>query len=203
MPDFIKPSLLPPNATTLERALETVTARTLDIPVPVRDLWDPDACPESLLPWLAWAYAVNVWDTNWSLSQKRAVVKNALYIHRHRGTLGAIERALSSLGYEIKVTEWFSANDEPYTFKISVAVGASGISDSVYRTIEKLINDAKNIRSHLKALSVNLVAKGEMVYGGALVSGEITSIMPFLAKNNSVSSLFIGVAVQTQRVIRI
>jgi hypothetical protein len=35
-------TLLPRNATELERALETSMARLADVPVPLRDLWNPD-----------------------------------------------------------------------------------------------------------------------------------------------------------------
>jgi len=44
-------SLLPPNATDTERAIEATTERTTDLPVPLRTLWNPDTCPADLLPW--------------------------------------------------------------------------------------------------------------------------------------------------------
>ena len=47
--------ILPPNATALERALADAGARLSDVPVVVRELWNPDACPAAHLPWLAWA----------------------------------------------------------------------------------------------------------------------------------------------------
>ncbi|MCD9124037.1 phage tail protein I, partial [Cupriavidus sp. UGS-1] len=49
-------SLLPPNATPLERNLATVGAEAIaGVPVPLRDLWNPATCPPALLPFLAWA----------------------------------------------------------------------------------------------------------------------------------------------------
>ena len=44
------PTLLPPNATALERALASVIARISDVPVPIGDLWNPARCPAPLLP---------------------------------------------------------------------------------------------------------------------------------------------------------
>ena len=49
-----QPSLLPPNASALERKLEQATLRLGTLPVPLRELWNPDTCPAHLLPWLAW-----------------------------------------------------------------------------------------------------------------------------------------------------
>ena len=53
------PSLLPHNASPQERAIEAATARLADVPVPLRDLWNPETCPAELLPWLAWAFGVD------------------------------------------------------------------------------------------------------------------------------------------------
>jgi P2-related tail formation protein len=53
-------SLLPPNVSGLERALEQASARVGDIPVPIDPLWNPATCPARLLPWLAWALSVGL-----------------------------------------------------------------------------------------------------------------------------------------------
>lgn len=90
--------LLPPNATTLERNLEATTARISDVPAPPA-LWDPDTCPENLLPWLAWAMAVDGYDSNWPAEVQRAAIKEAKTIHQRKGTVGAVKLALQSLGY--------------------------------------------------------------------------------------------------------
>ena len=48
------PSLLPPNATPLERALEDGLTGLAAIDPPVEKIWDPQTCPLPLLPWLAY-----------------------------------------------------------------------------------------------------------------------------------------------------
>ncbi|MGS0744187.1 phage tail protein I [Glaciimonas sp. GG7] len=53
-------SLLPPNTTPQERALEATMARISDIPVPLRQLYNPDTCPINVLPWLAWQLAIDL-----------------------------------------------------------------------------------------------------------------------------------------------
>lgn len=65
-------TLLPPNATKAERAMEAVPARIDDIPASFRDLWNPRTCPINLLPWLAWAVSMDSWDASWPEHTKRA-----------------------------------------------------------------------------------------------------------------------------------
>lgn len=99
-------SLLPPNATALERALEEVTARAAQVAVPVEDLWNPQDCPAAVLPWLAWALSVDVWDASWSEDVKRTVIAESIAIHRRKGTVWAVREALRTAGYaEASISE--------------------------------------------------------------------------------------------------
>lgn len=93
------PSLLPINATTFEQALEAATARIGDVPIPIRDIWDPDTCPAHMLPWLAWAFGIDEWDSNWSAEAKRETIRTAVLVQRRKGTVWAIKRAISAAGY--------------------------------------------------------------------------------------------------------
>lgn len=103
------PSLLPPNASQLERDIEQVIASSLDLPLSIADLWDPFRCPLSLLPWLAWAYSVDQWADSWPESVKRQVVNDAFGIHRFKGTPYAVQRALNSLGIKTNILEWWES----------------------------------------------------------------------------------------------
>lgn len=173
-------SLLPYNATAQERALELATARLADTPVLVREVWNPDTCPVELLPWLAWAFSVDRWEANWTEEQKRAVIRNSIFVHRHKGTLGAVKRALVSLGYTAIVTEWFdkAPTGTPGTFSIEVEVPGPGISEALYAQLERVIADAKNVRSHMDAIQLTGVVSGAIYTGAATISGESTSVFP-------------------------
>ena len=92
------PTLLPSNATPLERALASVLARISDVPVPIADLWSPARCPVALLPWLAWALSVDEWDSGWTEEVQRDVIAASVDIHRHKGTIWAMRRALVVAG---------------------------------------------------------------------------------------------------------
>jgi phage tail P2-like protein len=90
------PSLLPPNATVLERRIAASGFVTPSGRVPT--LWNADTCPAALLPWLAWAESVDEWDDTWAEQRKRDVIKASRAIHRMKGTPAAIRRALAALG---------------------------------------------------------------------------------------------------------
>lgn len=78
--------LLPGNATPFERAGAGTVARLSDVPTPIEQLWRPWDCREDLLPWLAWALSVDVWDDDWPEERKRSVVARAIALHRIKGT---------------------------------------------------------------------------------------------------------------------
>lgn len=92
-------SILPPNSTPVERAFEAALKAMCDIAVPIADLWSPERCPETHLPWLAWALSVDDWDSTWPVETKREVIAASIEIHRRKGTRGGVSRALVAMGY--------------------------------------------------------------------------------------------------------
>ncbi len=84
-------SLLPPNATPYELAMEGATARVGAVPVPVDTLALPESCPTEALPWLAWAEDVPVWDPAWPEAVKRGAIEASRRLHRRQGTIGGLK----------------------------------------------------------------------------------------------------------------
>jgi phage tail P2-like protein len=92
---------LPPNATQLEASLaDVVVGRIEAVPVeaPIRSLWNPATISAELLPWLAWALSVDVWDDAWPEEKKRHVVATALLRHRKKGTLAGLREYVGLAG---------------------------------------------------------------------------------------------------------
>lgn len=99
----LPPSILPPNATVFERAFERVSAKRwgdFDVDI-IRRARDPWACPNHLLPYLAYQRSVDFWDENWPDWLKRAVIAAAPWDHRVKGTLAGQRRAISLAGGEL------------------------------------------------------------------------------------------------------
>ncbi|GAK43598.1 phage tail protein I [Tepidicaulis marinus] len=102
--------LLPPNASQLERDLDASIEHALAIPVRIADVWDPHTCPLDILPWLAWAWSVDLWDENWSVEARRNTTAASLAFHKRKGSPGAMRDALRAAGYgEVEFIERLDA----------------------------------------------------------------------------------------------
>ncbi|WP_083023431.1 phage tail protein I [Vreelandella lionensis] len=147
-------TLLPPNTTALERRTAQVNGGISDLDTPLRDLWRPDTCPAPLLPWLAWALSEDEWDAKWSENRQRRAIKAAIGVHRRKGTIGAVKRALAAIDYDVSLIEWHQ--DEPpgapYTFRAEAIIEDRGLDAATQAEIIRLINAAKDARSHLTKL---------------------------------------------------
>lgn len=170
-------SLLPNNATTLETALAKTIARISDVPTPARDVWNADTCPNNLLPWLAWAFSVDEWDTGWSDAQKRAAIKAAVEVQRHKGTIGAVRSALGALGFGAQVQEWFNQlpAGQPYTYTLLLESNQVGIDQAALQTILQVVDRNKNLRSHMADMKTSAVTRaGPVIAGASSLGNEIT-----------------------------
>ena len=93
-------TLLPPNASDLERATEgAIRARLTAVPIPLATLWNPDTCPQPLLPWLAWALSVDQWSERWPVAIQRDVIRQSYEIHSLKGTVYSLRHALRTAGH--------------------------------------------------------------------------------------------------------
>lgn len=193
--------LLPGNATELERLAAQALAQIERVPVPLRDLWNPDACPVALLPYLAWAFSVDRWSQAWPESAKRNAIKAAYFIHSRKGTIGALRRVVEPLGYLIEVREWWEELPEgvPGTFRLLIGVLDSGITEAMYQELSWLIDDAKPLSRHLVGLAIGLEVRSNTYLGAAQVDGEILTVYPYSPGPIEVSSpaLLLGGAAHT------
>jgi phage tail P2-like protein len=160
-------SLLPPNSTDQERAIEAAAQRATELPASMRTLWDAQTCPANLLPWLAWAFSVDEWSADWTEVQKRSVIAASIGIHQRKGTVGAVRRVLESFGVGLAFQEWWQQTPPgtPHTFKLlaSFITTPASVQDSIFEAV----NRVKPVRSQMV---VELVQ-------GFLVEGNIVAIL--------------------------
>jgi phage tail P2-like protein len=151
-------SILPPNATALERALDGTAAATLDgVPAPLRDLWNPATCPIGLLPFLAWGVSIDFWDTQWTEAEKRDAVAGAIEAQRRKGTRKSLRDVLDRFDPLIGLVEWFEdkATLEPHTFRLELPGPAESeveYSEALIAALVRDITAAKPLRSHMLAV---------------------------------------------------
>ena len=148
--------LLPPNASPLELDLETIIADIAQLPVQIRQLWDPETCPVQLLPWLAWAVSVDEWHDAWPEQTQRSAIAASFEIHRYKGTPYSVQRALDSLGISTEIIEWWEpeGSGQPGTMKVLAMVnqniiGGEGlINAEMLRLATRAIEGAKRGSIH-------------------------------------------------------
>ncbi|WP_336855520.1 phage tail protein I [Pseudescherichia vulneris] len=172
-------SLLPPGSSALERRLAAACSDITGLNVPLRDLWNPARCPVKFLPYLAWAFSVDRWDESWTEDVKRQVVKDAFFIHQHKGTISAVRRAVQPFGFLIRVIEWWKTGDVPGTFRLDVGVQDQGITAETYAELERVISDAKPCTRHMLGMSINLQVNGVISQGAGCYVGETLTVYPY------------------------
>lgn len=165
-------SLLPPNSTPLERATESATARIGAVPVPLRELVDPDSCPIDLLPYLAWALSIDTWSSDWPESIKRARVRQAIPIQRRKGTAASVRDVIASFGGAVAIREWWQSNPRavPHTFSLIVSLDGIVGSEATAAYADAVIAEVtrtKPVRSHFTFSQALSAASGIGVVGAA------------------------------------
>ncbi len=169
--------LLPPNATKQERGLSESVARITATPVPIANTWSPYRCPVAILPYLAWALSVDEWDSNWSDTRKRDAIAESVEVHRRKGTIGAVKRALQRLNFEVSIDEDTGA---AYTFRVIADVTHSRLSSwESLSEAEQIALRTKNVRSELVGVRAMVKAnRGPLQIATVLTNGETTLIYP-------------------------
>ncbi|MBO6805754.1 phage tail protein I [Thalassospira sp.] len=185
-------SLLPPNATTIEKIIEATGSHVDKLDIVIDTLWDPYRCPAEFLPWLAWSFSVDTWDPEWAEQTKRNVIAESFDVHRHKGTRGAIRRALEAIDLDfIKIIEWFEEVPEQVrgTFCIEVGTTSRGLTDKERDQILATILATKNVRSHLRELLIYLQQTSTVpVVAAASFIGEQATVIPAQITEQSIQS---------------
>jgi phage tail P2-like protein len=145
-------TLLPPASTPLERNLEKATTRAFEVPSALRELWNPETCPEYLLPWLAWSLGVDVWKVYWPVEVKRSLLKSATDLKRKKGTVQSVREAVHAFGAAIAIREGWQTDPPgaPHTFSATLSVTTMGDQPITAEFQQDILNEVlrtKPVRS--------------------------------------------------------
>lgn len=145
------PSILPPGSTPLEKALEQVAAKLLDIEINIRAVWSPDDCPLELLPWLAWGLSLDNWSTDWPEAIKRERVRRAIAIAKRKGTAESVRTVVASFGGSVAIREWWQMEPKgaPHSFSLVLNLDQAGApaTAAFVDQVIAAVNRAKPVRS--------------------------------------------------------
>jgi len=135
-----------------------------------------------------------------TLEDKRALVKNAIMLHWHKGTLWAMKSVPRFLGMPAFSVEWFEADllgttMEPYEFDFAIDTGVRGASPTIQQDIRNLINNLKNTRSYLRNI-ILMISWQVTAYFGAQSQGvNLGTIRPLPWKGGTASVVYCWVIV--------
>jgi phage tail P2-like protein len=173
-PALLDRSLLPPNATDGERAIEDAMRSGIDLSQ-VGSLWNPATCPVAILPYLAWGLAISHWDPDWSEAQKRAEIADAIPYHRRKGTRAAVREVLDRFEPLLRIVEWWemSPRGTPHTFEVrapSSEIPASFLTSDTAAAIIRDVAAAKPARSHFTFIQSMEAQAQSWFLGGAMMA---------------------------------
>ncbi|CAM8059720.1 TPA: phage tail protein I [Klebsiella pneumoniae] len=171
-------SLMAPGSSLLEQRAAAACASISDLPVSLRDLWNPWKCPVKFLPYLAWAFSVDRWEETWSETEKRQAVSDAFWIHQRKGTVAAVRRVIETLGYSMTLQEWWKVADPAGTFRLEIDLNDIGITESMIKELERIIGDAKPVSRHISQLTLSLSVTALASIGTAFIDSEVITVYP-------------------------
>ncbi len=131
-----------------------------------------DNMTEGLLDVLAKDLKIDWYDTEYSLSEKRQIIKDNWYVHRKLGTKGAVEKAISAVFSATKVSEWFEYDGSPYHFKLLIDATYEKTNAKKYKSVLEKVDIYKNLRSTLDGIEYIVTPDGYCrIYGGVGFAG--------------------------------
>ncbi len=106
--------------------------------------YDIDNASEAVLQHIAWQLNSELFFIGKTLEEKKRLVKEAIQLHRRKGTKYAVEHSIQLIIPNAKVEEWFEYSGEPYHFRV---INTEKRSLREILTVISLINIMKSLRS--------------------------------------------------------
>ncbi|WP_105198587.1 phage tail protein I [Escherichia albertii] len=142
-----------------------------------------DLVDASALPALAEQFHVQGlegWLFTTDEQEKRELIKQAIELHKYKGTVWAVRRVLEILSLPGTIAEWFEYGGKAYFFKVDIELVDKGMDENLFNELVELIHEYKNTRSKLEALIVWIINQSAIpVISCALYGGELTTLLPF------------------------
>lgn len=187
------PPLAPPSASALEAELARLSAY-LDLvdPSVITTIWDAWRAPAALLPWLAWAMSVDVWDEAWPEVRRRQAIADAPAYHRFKGTWAAVERMLALAERPYSITEWFEASPRGRrgTAHVHIEAEVDEVADIVAR-ITPLVMTAK-AKSRAIGVGAGPALRGAIVLAAGLLCEEMIVVPPYAYAGETVTGTLVA-----------
>ena len=122
-----------------------------------------------------------MWSDAWPEAQKRAVIAASPMVHRLKGTLGAVRRALAAFDLESRIVEWWQDGSRRGTFRIELIYRDGGpVFDIVTQGFAIQSVAAAKPKSRVFTSLAILRARGTVHIGAFAQSALSVTAHPFL-----------------------
>lgn len=128
----------------------------------------------TILDELATQMRVDWYDSTAPVEIKRQLVKNAIKVHKYRGTPYAIEQVVQDCFGDGFVEEWFDYGGEPYHFRVVTSNPA--VTGEQATQFAQAVETVKNIRSVLDQVIVSMSAEMPGYFGMILQTGDFITL---------------------------
>lgn len=172
-------SLLPANASLLERAIESAFEELLvGIEAPFPELLDPQRTPVAFLPYLASDRGVSEWVSDAPEAEKRATIARAWPLKRQAGKGQALAYAVEALGFDVDLVPWHEQEPAapPFALRIEARTDETVDETKTQRLVTRL-GDAKAERDTL-TLRMLRESHQTLTIGSAIAQGTHLRLGP-------------------------
>lgn len=173
--DMLPSSLKDVDMQCLSYALKISIQKLLDYEIGAMTSNFIDQVPEEVLDVLAVELRSLYYLDSMDIETKRAIIKNTLIWHTKAGTPSAVAEMIETIFGAGSLVEWYDFEDgegEPGTFDISTS---AQLTPDILEQMETIIERVKNIRSHLRWVSIDRTIAGTEY---AAIAGKTSPKIP-------------------------
>jgi len=162
----------------LSEAIGEVFGKTIDFADASQIYTALDDAREEILDTLAINWKVDWYDPEYSLEQKRRIIKTALTVRRLMGTVHAVKVQADAVYPGSEIEEWFDYGGDPGYFRLCVNVTDTDEENPIHilseEEIERRLITAKRWSAHLENVSYMIL---HAILYGVSIAG-FTSVVP-------------------------
>lgn len=140
-----------------------------------------DHADVSLLPILAEEYSLN--DDGWDMAEteqaQRNLLKNAILLHRYKGTPWAVKTALNNIGIPRVALNERPEGAHWAEFDLDITVIDRPVTEAMYPRIDRLIDSYKPARSLLRRLTISMACQASLRAAAVTFAGDIVTVQPY------------------------
>lgn len=111
---------------------------------------------------------IDWYNTACDTDTKRQIVKNAVKVHKYKGTPYAVKTAINSVWAGSTIEEWQEYGGKPYYFRLNLATSKNDITAESLKQVKREINCYKNVRSTLDYMQATAISNGSIKTASAV-----------------------------------